>query len=104
MIYESVCIVIVIIMILCGIYYNTKEGFCGTTGLHYGEGEKLPQITNDEPPFYDLNAARQPKCSYKNFTFPPPMDYGPPSCPYIEPRYHYWDTAMLSHPQTPYLV
>jgi len=88
-----------------------KEAFCGSTGLDYEAGcDTLPvpkniQTISRSPPFYDLNAVRPSLCSYKNYQFPPPLDY--PAFPQSsdpDPVFQYWDDAMLSHPQTPYVI
>jgi hypothetical protein len=85
--------------------YN-RENFCAVTGFTYDDPGDLPDIsdTSRASPFYDLNAVRPPSCSYKNYMFPPPMGYGLIDCPKTSLRYRYWDEAMLSHPQTPYIV
>ena len=101
----SLCVVVAIILITL---LMRKEGYCVTTGIAYDQGP-LPDPIEEEaktPPFYELGVARKPLCSYRNYTFPPPMDYGPfeYNPPELEKRYLYWNTAVLSHPQTPWLV
>lgn len=102
-------LLIALILVVYSLHPKRYEPFCAVTGYTYDDPCPIPDITNiadisRSPPFYDLNAVRPPSCSYKNFTYPPPMDYDPIVCPKPEIRYHYWDTAMLSHPQTPYVV
>ena len=94
-----------------------EEGFCATTSITYREGgSKIPDLSkiSRQPPFYDLNATRPPQCSYRNYTYPVPIDY-PSMMPIsscgreenkkLAARYLYWySDAMLSHPSTSYLV
>lgn len=105
--YLFLIFVIVFVVLIVWDSMHPKESYCGWTGLTYAEGP-LPDPIQEEsksPPFYDQNAARKPLCSYKNYMFPPPMRYGSfPTCPTLEKQYQYWNTAMLSTPQTPYLV
>lgn len=101
----SFCILVALLLL---VWIQKKEPFCASTGLSYDESP-LPEPIKESsksPPFYDLNARREPLCSYKNYMFPPPMNYGefeynPPE---MEKQYLYWNTAVLSKPQTPYLV
>jgi hypothetical protein len=97
---------VVIILSVHALQRHRKETFCAVTGYTYDHPGDLPDIADISraPPFYDLNAVRPPSCSYKNYMFPPPMGYGPIDCPQTPIRYRYWDQALLSHPQTPYLV
>jgi len=103
---------LVVFIILIGIlikkrYVKSPESYCGTTGFRYGEIPELPTPIKTEsksPPFYAIDAPRKPLCAYMNYTMPPPLDVPPPICPDINPRYQYWNSAMLSHPQTPYLI
>lgn len=90
---------------------SRHEGFDPVTGFKYEDGcDKMPVPNNiiqscKSPPFYDLNARKPELDYYRNFTFPPPMDYPPiETCPYYDNRYQYWYTGVLSHPQTSYLV
>ncbi len=101
----SLCVFIAIVLL--SLLFQ-KEGYCGNTGMTYDQGPLPDPIREEskEPPFYEAGSPRKPLCSYKNYTFPPPMDYGPfeYNCPELEKRYLYWNTAVLSHPQTCYLV
>ena len=96
---------------------EVEENFCVTTGYTYEQGgANIPDLSkiSREPPFYDLTAARPAECSYRNYTYPVPMGFSPlqPSSPCgkeegkkLASRYLYWySDAMLSHPQTPFLV
>ena len=101
----ALCVLAAIILFS---FFFGKENYCGTTGLTYDQGP-LPDPIEEEsksPPFYDLDQPRNPLCSYKNYTMPPPMHYGvfEYNNPELENRYQYWYTGVLSHPQTPYLV
>lgn len=91
---------------------TTCEGYSPVTGFSYMDGcDKMPVPENIKtssryPPFYDLQTIRRPEvCAYRNYTFPPPLHYSrtPPQDP--STTYQYWLTeAVLSHPQTAYLV
>jgi len=96
---------------------EVEENFCVTTGYTYDQGgANIPDLSkiSREPPFYDLTAVRPPECSYRNYTYPVPMGFSPlqPASPCgkeegkkLASRYLYWySDAMLSHPQTPFLV
>lgn len=88
------------------------EGYSPVTGFSYADGcEKMPvpqniKTSSKSPPFYNLNAVRSPFCAYRNYTFPPPLGYTPiQEAPASFDRYQYWfKEAVLSHPQTSYLV
>ena len=88
------------------------ENFNPIIGATYADGcDKMPVPENireesRSPPFYNLSTVRKGDfCSYKNYIYPPPMDYPPvESCPFFDNRFQYWNTAVLSHPQTSYLV
>lgn len=101
----SLCVIIAIV--LFSLLFK-KEGFCGNTGLTYDQGPLPNPIREEakEPPFYETGVARKSLCSYRNYTFPPPMNYGSfeNNSPELEKQYLYWNTAVLSHPQTCYLV
>lgn len=106
--------VVVLVFLLCCIvyFYSSCEKFSAVTGVSYADGcEKLPvpeniRTSSKSPPFYDLGAVRPSVCAYRNYTFPPPMGYTPIQEP--SPKYdiyQYWfKDAVLSHPQTAYLV
>lgn len=92
---------------------DSVEGYSPVTGFSYSDGcDKLPvpeniRVSSRSPPFYDLTSVRRPDvCAYRNFTFPPPMGYTP--IQEDDPKfdvYQYWfKDAVLSHPQTAYLV
>jgi len=96
---------------VCFRFYSCEK-YSPVTGFSYADGcDKMPvpeniRTSSRSPPFYNLNAVRPPLCAYRNFTFPPPMGYTPiqdaPANFYI---YQYWfKDAVLSHPQTAYLV
>lgn len=112
MVYGIGIIVLVVLMIVLGVLIQqfalfTTEYYCGTTGIEYGDVPELPDAIKSEsksPPFYSLDSPRAPLCPYMNYTMPPPLDVPPSICPNIDPRYTYWDTAMLSHPWTPYVI
>jgi hypothetical protein len=88
------------------------EGYSPVTGFSYADGcDKMPvpqniKTSSKSPPFYNLNAVRPPFCAYRNYTFPPPLGYTPiQEAPASFDRYQYWfNDAVLSHPQTSYLV
>lgn len=88
------------------------EGYSPVTGFSYADGcEKMPvpqniKTSSKSPPFYNLNAVRHPLCAYRNYTFPPPLGYTTiQEAPASFDRYQYWfKEAVLSHPQTSYLV
>lgn len=100
-------------LLIAGIRVSSCEKYSPVTGFSYADGcDSMPVPANIKessrsPPFYDLNSVRKPLCSYRNFTFPPPMNY-----PSIQEtpstdanKYLYWfHSAVLSHPQTAYLV
>lgn len=105
----------VVLLLIVSSYFRRCvpcEKFSAVTGFSYADGcNKMPvpeniKASSRSPPFYNLNAVRNPLCSYRNFTFPPPLGY----TPIIEPdasfdKYQYWfKDAVLSHPQTAYLV
>jgi hypothetical protein len=105
-------VVFVLLMVL-GAYASKCESYSPVTGFSYQDGcHRLPvpeniKVSSRSPPFYDLMAVRRPEvCAYRNFTFPPPMKYPPIQEP--DPKfdiYQYWfKDAVLSHPQTAYLV
>ena len=104
--------VLIVLIIVLGILiqrytHSSSEYYCGTTGIEYGDVQELPALIQNEsksPPFYSISAPRGPLCAYMNYTMPPPLDVPPSICPDIDPRYTYWDTAMLSHPWTPYVI
>ena len=104
--------VIVLLLLIAALFIpkSQQEGFCGTTGMTYSDIQKVPDTTslNRDPPFYDLNAVRPPACAYRNYMFPPPMDYSDTEdCleGNLAKRYMYWYTnPMLSTSQTPYTV
>lgn len=101
-------IIVIIVVMRC----SCTEGYNPVTGFSYDDGcDKMPvpeniRISSKSPPFYNLNATRPEFCAYRNFTFPPPMDYPPIQEPSAEfDIYQYWfNDAVLSHPQTAYLV
>lgn len=105
-----VVMVLFLTIIIC--YYSSCERFSATTGVSYADGcAKLPVPQNimsssKSPPFYDLGAIRPALCSYRNYTFPPPLGYTPIEEPPSQyDIYQYWfKDAVLSHPQTAYLV
>lgn len=108
-------ILVVFIFIAMMMNHNScgrKEGFNPVIGATYADGcDKMPVPNNiraesRSPPFYNLAAVRKPElCSYRNYIFPPPMDYPPvETCPFFDNRFQYWNTGVLSHPQTSYLV
>lgn len=103
------------VIVVVAIYYSVKpvEKYSPVTGFSYKDGcDLMPtpgniRASSKSPPFYDLSAVRQPPvCAYRNFTFPPPMGYTP--IEEADPEfdvYRYWfNDAVLSHPQTAYLV
>lgn len=90
-----------------------KEGYSPVTGFSYKDGcDMLPtpgniRASSRSPPFYDLSAVRRPEvCAYRNFTFPPPMGYTPiqEADPKFDVHQYWFKDAVLSHPQTAYLV
>lgn len=90
-----------------------KEKYSPVTGFSYTDGcNSMPvpaniKASSRSPPFYNLNSVRKPLCSYRNFTFPPPMNYTPiqETPAIVANKYLYWfNSAVLSHPQTAYLV
>lgn len=105
-------VIVVIIIILFSVNLVSCEKFSAVTGFSYADGcNKLPvpeniKVNSKSPPFYNLNAVRTPLCSYRNFTFPPPLGYTPIEEPLpSSDQYQYWfREAVLSHPQTAYLV
>lgn len=114
MIHSSFLFMIFIMIIILSVMvrYSSCERFSPVTGFSYADGcDKMPvpnniKTTSKSPPFYDLNAVRPEMCSYRNYTFPPPLGYKPIQEP--PPQfdiYQYWfKDAVLSHPQTSYLV
>lgn len=105
--------VIILILLIVSLFlpWHQKEGFCGTTGITYDDcRQKLPDDTplNRQPPFYDLNAVHAPACAYRNYTFPPPLDYSDrKNCldNDLAKRYMYWYTQpMLSSAETSYTI
>lgn len=107
-----VWIIVLLIISLGLIKCSSCEKYSPVTGFSYKDGcNKMPvpdniRVSSRSPPFYQLDAVRKPLCAYRNYTFPPPMNYSP----IIEPPakfdiYQYWfKDAVLSHPQTSYLV
>lgn len=103
---------ILLIVIATSAHVSSCEKYSPITGFSYADGcEKMPvpeniRASSRSPPFYNLNAVRTPFCSYRNFTFPPPMGYSPiTETPPELDGYQYWfKEAVLSHPQTAYLV
>jgi len=108
--YALLWIALFLLILLVVARPKKQEAFCGTTGVTYSDIKRIPDTTylNKEPPFYDLNAVRTPVCAYRNYTYPPPMDYSPlEDC--LEgdfaKRYMYWYTnPMLSAAETSYIV
>lgn len=104
--------VLLILVVACVRYASCKEPYSPVTGFSYTDGcDKMPvpeniRQTSRSPPFYSLDAVRPPVCAYRNFTFPPPMEYPPiQEPPASYDIYQYWfKNAVLSHPQTAYLV
>lgn len=104
-------IALVGILFLCLYKCPIRDNFSMVSGYKYDDGcfsmpvpENIRKI-NRSPPFYDINGRRSELCSYKNFTFPPPMNYPPlDECTDFNRRYRYWNTGVLSHPQTSFLV
>jgi len=96
---------------VCFRFYSCEK-YSPVTGFSYADGcDKMPvpeniRTSSRSPPFYNLNAVRPPLCAYRNFTFPPPMGYTPiQDAPANFDIYQYWfKDAVLSHPQTAYLV
>ena len=72
---------------------DEKERFTATTGILYDQGPLSDPIEEEarSPPFYNLDGVRNPLCSYKNYMFPKPMEYGKyeESCPSLEKKYQY---------------
>lgn len=91
---------------------SSCERYSPVTGFSYSDGcDKMPvpqniKTSSRSPPFYNLQTVRRPEvCAYRNYTFPPPLNYS--RTPPHEPSaiYQYWLTeAVLSHPQTAYLI
>lgn len=104
--------VLLVLVVSCVRYASCREYYSPVTGFSYKDGcDKMPvpeniQAINRSPPFYSLGAVRPPLCAYRNFTFPPPMGYSPiQESPDSYDIYQYWfKDAVLSHPQTAYLV
>lgn len=109
--------IVVVLLLFVGfvcMYQQTpiRDNFSMVSGYRYQDGcDKLPVPENIREvsrsgPFYDLNAIRPPLCSYKNYIFPPPLEYPPleQDCSDFNKRYRYWNTGVLSHPWTTYLV
>lgn len=107
-------LLVIVGVILLSIYLRivSCEKYSPVTGFSYADGcNKLPvpeniKVSSKSPPFYNLNAVRKPLCAYRNFTFPPPLGYTPiQEAPASFDKYQYWfKDAVLSHPQTSYLV
>lgn len=107
-----VFVIVFILIFIAFIRCPCGEPYNPVTGFSYKDGcDKMPvpeniRMSSKSPPFYNLNAVRPEFCAYRNFTFPPPMDYPPIQEP--SPKfdiYQYWfNDAVLSHPQTTYLV
>lgn len=98
---------ILIILVFIGIFMvlyvvSARETFCPNQVFY---ADAIEQDARS-PPFYDLNTPRQPLSVYKNYIMPPPLNYGPyeESPSELEKRYQYWNSSLLSHPQTPYLI
>lgn len=108
-----VCFAVLLLLIVaCARYSSCHEKYSPVTGFSYKDGcDKMPvpeniRASSKSPPFYNLNAVRPQLCAYRNFTFPPPMGYSPIQEPPAQyDIYQYWfKDAVLSHPQTAYLV
>lgn len=105
-------VAILMIVVVACVRYSSCEKYSPVTGFSYKDGcDKMPvpeniKTSSKQPPFYNLNAVRTPLCAYRNFTFPPPMGYSPiQEPPDSFDIYQYWfKDAVLSHPQTAYLV
>lgn len=109
-------VVAVVVGIAVGVAKKQKkerEEYSPVTGFSYSDGHaKMPvpeniRVSSRSPPFYDLSVPRRLSvCAYRNFTFPPPMNYTP--IEEADPKfdvYQYWfKDAVLSQPQTAYLV
>lgn len=109
----SLLLLILVLLMIAMVWYSPCEKYSPVTGFSYTDGcDSIPVPDNikkssKSPPFYDLNSVRKPLCAYRNFTFPPPMNYTPiQETPSSDAnRYLYWfHNAVLSHPQTAYLV
>jgi hypothetical protein len=108
LLFLAVLLMIVAVCLQC----PSCEKYSPVTGFSYADGcDKMPvpeniRTSSKSPPFYNLNAVRSPLCAYRNFTFPPPMGYTPiKEAPADFDIYQYWfKDAVLSHPQTAYLV
>lgn len=104
--------VVIVLVVACVRFASCKETYSPVTGYSYRDGcDKMPvpeniQASSRSPPFYNLQAVRPPLCAYRNFTFPPPMGYSAIQEPPAQfDIYQYWfKDAVLSHPQTAYLV
>lgn len=104
---------IVLVILSVMVAFSSCEKYSPVTGFSYADGiDKMPvpgniRTSSRSPPFYDLQTVRQPPlCAYRNYTFPPPMNYTPiQEAPSQFDIYQYWwKDAVLSHPQTAYLV
>lgn len=110
---QCLSLAIVLVIMLSLTTFQCSESFSPVTGYSYQDGcAAIPVPENirhasRSGPFYDLNAVRPAMCAYRNFTFPPPLGYKPvlESPPELYDVYQYWwNDAVLSHPQTAYLV
>lgn len=105
---------VVVVMLFLSVvsHYKSCERFSAATGFVYADGcDRMPVPDNirkssKSPPFYSLDKPRPELCSYRNYTFPPPLGYPPIQEPPAQyDIYQYWfKDAVLSHPQTAYLV